>query len=181
MQPLSTSSIYGLTMKSNTNPPLEIRAISPAETLPLRRALLRPELPLSESVYPGDDAATTKHWGAFADDVLVAVASLYPESLPASSPQSSAFGRAWRLRGMAVDADYQRQGCGAQLIHRCLQSVAEDGGEMLWCNARASAVGFYRRAGFEISGDEFIIPGVGPHFVMLRSAAAQKAAILNFS
>jgi len=151
------------------NPSLEIRAVSASETLSLRRSLLRPGLPLAESVYDGDDDPATKHWGAFADGALVAVASLYAEALP----QSIATERAWRLRGMAVDADFQRQGCGKELLHRCLQSVEDDGGEVLWCNARAAAVGFYRQAGFEISGDEFIIPDIGSHFVMLRSTPAR--------
>jgi ribosomal protein S18 acetylase RimI-like enzyme len=141
-----------------------IRAIKPGETILLRRELLRPDRPLSESVFAGDDDEATEHWGIFLNDTLIAVASLYQEPLP-QSPDP----HAWRLRGMAVSPAFQGQGYGRQLLDRCLQSVADNGGRVLWCNARTSAVGFYQRARFKISGIEFVIPGVGPHYVMLRS------------
>jgi ribosomal protein S18 acetylase RimI-like enzyme len=151
----------------------EIKAIAPEETLHLRREMLRPDRPIEESIYDGDEARTTQHWGALVDNALVAIASLYPEPLPESVTPPAAVAnveaqRFWRLRGMAVSPQFQGQGYGAQLLKHCLHSVAEHGGSVLWCNARSVAVGFYRGAGFEISGDEFVIPGVGPHYVMLR-------------
>lgn len=148
----------------------EIRALSPEETLPLRSDVLRPNQPIRESIYPGDDEATTQHWGAFVQNELVAIASLYPEPLPASAAYlAPANTQCWRLRGMAVSPQFQGQGYGRQLLEYCLCAVAERGGKVLWCNARSPAVGFYRGAGLETAGGEFIIPGIGPHFVMWRS------------
>ncbi len=46
--------------------------------------------------------------------------------------------------------------------------VADAGGTELWCNARMAAVGFYRRAGFEVVSEEFDVPGIGAHVVMTR-------------
>ena len=151
----------------------EIRALAPEETLPLRSELLRPGQPIEESIYPGDDNAATQHWGAFVQNELVAIASLYPEPLPASAAHlAPAKTQCWRLRGMAVDPRFQGQGHGRQLLEHCLRAVAEQGGEVLWCNARSTAVGFYRGAGLETVGEEFIIPGVGAHYVMWRGMRA---------
>ena len=150
--------------------PIVIRAVAPAETLSLRREMLRPDRPLCESIYIGDEDSTTIHLGAFVGDNLIAVASLYPEALPESVEAGiEATGdRTWRLRGMAVQATFHGQGYGRQLLNWCLQSVARQAGSILWCNARSPAVGFYRAAGFQILGSEFIIAGIGSHFVMAR-------------
>jgi predicted GNAT family N-acyltransferase len=37
----------------------------------------------------------------------------------------------------------------------------------IWCNARVSAMGFYRKAGWTVESEEFEIEGVGPHVRML--------------
>jgi len=44
--------------------------------------MLRPNHLLSESVYVGDVAPNTQHWGAIVDNALIAGASLYRETLP---------------------------------------------------------------------------------------------------
>jgi len=49
--------------------------------------------------------------------------------------------------------------------------VAGQGGTMLWFNARTVAVPFYEKHGFATRGDEFEIPGVGPHYVMWQEFA----------
>lgn len=54
----------------------------------------------------------------------------------------------------------------------CLRFTASStylaGAEVLWCNARVGALGFYLRLGFATIGEEFEIAGIGPHFVMWR-------------
>jgi predicted GNAT family N-acyltransferase len=154
----------GVTTLAEIRAQAEIRAITSAETLPLRSEVLRPGCSIQESVFAGDDDVTTEHWGVFVQDTLIAAASLYQERLPQSQDL-----HAWRLRGMAVNPASQGKGYGRQLLDRCLQSVAGHGGSVLWCNARTSAVGFYKAAGFEIVGSDFDIPGIGPHYVMVRS------------
>ena len=138
-----------------------IRRITAEEVRPLRHSVLRPGQAFEETVYPGDDAGL--HLGAFDDgDRLVGIASLYEEDRVG--------GRAggWRLRGMATDANVRGGGYGAALLAGCVELVVEAGGTELWCNARMAAVGFYRRAGFEVVSDEFDVPGIGPHVVMTR-------------
>jgi predicted GNAT family N-acyltransferase len=137
-----------------------IRRVTPEEVRPLRHTVLRPGQAFEETLYPGDGAGV--HLAAFDGERLVGIASLYEEDRVG--------GRAggWRLRGMATDADVRGAGFGAALLAGCLEQVAGAGGTELWCNARMAAVGFYRRAGFEVVSEEFDVPGIGPHVVMTR-------------
>lgn len=137
-----------------------IRRVTAEEVRPLRHTVLRPGQTFEETVYPGDDAGL--HLGAFDGDRLVGIASLYEED--------RVRGRAggWRLRGMATDAGVRGTGFGAALLAGCAEEVRAAGGTELWCNARMAAVGFYRRAGFEVVSEEFDVPGIGPHVVMTR-------------
>ena len=139
-----------------------IRQVTAEEVRPLRHRVLRPGQAFEETVYPGDDAGV--HLGAFAGDDLVGIASLYRED------RSGGPAGGWRLRGMATDASVRGGGFGAALLAACLDHVAEAGGSELWCNARMVAVGFYRRAGFEVISEEFDVAGIGPHVVMVRPA-----------
>ena len=90
------------------------------------------------------------------------IASLYREARPSGAP------RGWRLRGMATEPAVRGSGFGALLLQACVDHVARSGGGELWCNARLPALGFYRTAGFAVVGEQFDIPGIGPHFVMTR-------------
>ena len=139
-----------------------IRRVTAGEVRPLRHRVLRPGQAFEETVYPGDDAGV--HLGAFDGDRLVGIASLYEEDRVG--------GRAggWRLRGMATDARVRGAGYGGALLAGCVAEVGAAGGTELWCNARMNAVGFYRRAGFEVVSDEFDVPGIGAHVVMTRPA-----------
>lgn len=145
-----------------------IRRVEAAEVRPLRHAVLRPGQDFDETVYPGDDLDTTVHLGALDGDRVVGITSLYREARE-GGPASG-----WRLRGMATDPDVRGAGFGAALLDASIALVAEAGGGELWCNARAEAVGFYRHAGFDTVGNEFDIPGVGPHFVMARATGPRR-------
>ncbi len=117
-------------------------------------------------MYPGDDLPDTVHLGAL-DDAgrLVAIASLYREDR-AAGPAGG-----WRLRGMATDPEVRGVGHGAAVLDASIAHVAGGGGSELWCNARLPALGFYRRSGFEVVGEEFEVEGIGPHVVMVRPVA----------
>ena len=66
-------------MTESKNPArnVEIRAISAAETLPLRMAILRPNRPAAAAQFPDDDAPDARHFGAFSDGQLSGIASLF--------------------------------------------------------------------------------------------------------
>ncbi len=142
-------------------PEVIIRLIPAEEARPLRGAILRPNLPLEKSVYPGDDAHDTLHLGAYVMDELVGVASVFHQPPPGESLSA-----AWRLRGMAVRTNAQGRGYGRALLEHCIAHVAKQGGTLFWCNGRTSALGFYREFGFEPRGEEFDVPDSGSHFVL---------------
>ena len=133
----------------------DVRPLGPDERAvlhDLRGRVLRPGRPPDESRFPGDDAPTTMHLGAFLADRCVAVASLYDE-------------QGMRLRGVAVEPALQGRGAGAALVRRA-QEAAAAAGRGLWCNARASAAGFYEKLGWARDGEPFDLPHIGAHHVM---------------
>jgi len=40
--------------------------------------------------------------------------------------------------------------------------------DLLWCDARKVALGFYEKMGFKILGDFYEIPIIGPHKLMYK-------------
>jgi len=147
---------------------MDVRPITPAETRPLRSEILRPGQPPESLVYPGDDAPDSFHAGAFVDGVLVGIATVYPEPMPAAPGADLDPVNAFRLRGMATRTGLQGRGIGRAVLGQCIEHVRASGADVLWCNARTGALGFYERLGFETLGDEFDIAGIGPHFVMWK-------------
>ena len=116
-------------------------------------------------VFPEDSRPSSFHLAVWNDDgSIVAVASFSEETTPYRPGR-----RAVRLRGMAVDWPAQHHGLGRILVTTVIDRLRRDGVEVLWCNARDSAAGFYGRLGFEVEGPGFIVPESGiPHHVMVR-------------
>jgi len=54
-------------------------------------------------------------------------------------------------------------------VVEALNAVRTADGDLLWCNARTSASGFYTRLGFAVVGEAFELPGIGPHHLMHRA------------
>jgi GNAT superfamily N-acetyltransferase len=141
-------------------------AIRPAHLVAvrdLRQRVLRPHQRAEELVYPGDEAPDSLHLGAFRDDELVGIATIVREAPPGTSDPT-----AWRVRGMATLPEVRGKGYGAALLEACLDHASSRGGGLVWCNARATAVEFYRRFGFEVRGEPFTLPVIGAHLFMWR-------------
>jgi predicted GNAT family N-acyltransferase len=139
----------------------EIRQISAAQTLPLRLDILRPGRPVESAHFPGDEAPETRHFGAFVNGDLQGIASIFRAKMPERSDLP-----AFQLRGMATAQQSRGAGLGRALLQACIAYAQEKHAELLWCNARKTAVGFYQGLEFGIVGDEFEIQDVGPHFRM---------------
>jgi predicted GNAT family N-acyltransferase len=136
------------------NPVVEVRLISTAETIPLRHEILLPNGPVECLYFDGDNLETTRHFGGYCGDRLLAVGSVF------LTPSG------FQLRGMATAHSARGMGLGTAILRAAVSHARERAASLLWCNARAEAVGFYRRFGFEVIGERFEIPGVGPHFKM---------------
>ena len=87
--------------------------------------------------------------------------TFYPQNIEGRE----AFG--YQLRGMATDTPFFGKGYGAELIKYAVDYIKAAKAEYIWCNARTSAINFYKKQGFEIVSEEFEIPGVGPHYIMI--------------
>ncbi|MGH3921357.1 MAG: hypothetical protein ACRDTT_00480 [Pseudonocardiaceae bacterium] len=51
-------------------------------------------------------------------------------------------------------------------MRKVLAHVCQNGGDLVWCNVRASAVSFYERFGFHVCGPVWDDPHTGPHTSM---------------
>ncbi|PID55122.1 MAG: GNAT family N-acetyltransferase [Gammaproteobacteria bacterium] len=141
-----------------------IRPISARQTYPVRRDVLRPGYDLEDCAFAGDGDSTTLHLGAFEEDELCAIASLYKVSNAAV-----ATGSGWQLRGMATVESARGRGLGVSLLAEAEQAARAAGGAYLWANARESALGFYQQAGYQVVGERFEVPAVGPHFWVVKN------------
>lgn len=132
-----------------------------AATRELRRAVLRPDA-AQDAAMPGD-AEDAIHVAAWDGDRVVGAVAVLPRPCPVR-PQIA---NCLQLRGMAVDPSLRGQGVGALVFAGVRGIAASRGHELIWCNARTSALGFYERLGFAAEGAEFISEETGvAHYLM---------------
>jgi GNAT superfamily N-acetyltransferase len=144
---------------------IHVIAVDAAVVRPLRQAVLRPHQTLADQVYPGDAVPGARHFAASeADSPVLGVASIAPEPYPRADGAPGADD--WRIRGMATEPGARGRGVGALLLGACLEHARTEGATRVWCNARSGVRGFYEREGFVVDGEEFELPGIGPHLLM---------------
>ncbi|MEY4011156.1 MAG: hypothetical protein RIT22_280 [Bacteroidota bacterium] len=140
-----------------------IQEITATETYPVRHIVLRAGKPIESCRFEGDELPSTHHLGYFLDNQLIGLASLFEsENLLLGGEKS------FQIRGMAVLDSHQKKGIGKALIQEAEAFCKKQNTTLIWFNARTSAVGFYKKLGYEIVGAEFEIKEVGPHFLMFK-------------
>lgn len=100
--------------------------------------MLYPEQKLYEMEMDEDNDGL--HFGAFEGDALVGVVSLFQK------------GKDFQFRKFAVDTAMQNKGVGRMLLNYIVDFSRIQGAERIWCNARLSAIGFYRKSDFSQTG-----------------------------
>lgn len=142
---------------------IQVRAVPVDEVVPLRARVLRAGLPKSSARLEGDDDPGTVAFGAFAAaaDRPVGTATLMNQPCP-WRPGVPAV----RLRAMATEEALRGQGIGALVMAAAVGGARDTGADVLWCLARTGARSFYDRAGLTVHGEEFDVPGIGPHLRM---------------
>jgi GNAT superfamily N-acetyltransferase len=149
---------------------LSVRQVTAADSRELRRSVLRPGLP-SGSVLPGDDQPGVVHLAAYDGDNLLSACLIFPEQCPWLPGE-----HAWRLRGMATDPQHLGAGAGTAVLGEAVRIARQDSATAMWCLARETAVGFYRRNGWTAFQTMFDTE-IGPHLRMwVRLAPAGSAA-----
>lgn len=139
----------------------EVKEISLEELLPIRAKVLRHGKRPEEVIFTGDSDLTTFHLGVFLGEELITVGSFYKENLDDQA------GEGYRLRSMASSPEMQSKGGGSVLMQYAFEKLKQMEKKYLWCNARSGAVGFYQKMGLKIISDEFVIPEIGTHYVMI--------------
>jgi GNAT superfamily N-acetyltransferase len=139
---------------------VSIREISPADTIPLRHAVLWPHLPISHVYLPDDDNG--HHYGAFlpGGPNPVGVISIFTTPIPdetAVDPQRHAI----RFRKFACRTDLHGQGIGSLLLkHVICVAEKELGADIVWCDARLATEEWYLKRGLSRFGGTFFKDGI---------------------
>jgi predicted GNAT family N-acyltransferase len=139
---------------------ITIEQVTAADTYALRAQELRQGRPVE---IDGDDAPYALHLAARTDGgEIVGVVRFHPRDCPWRPGEGS-----WQLRGMATDPRVRGLGVGRALVAEGLIRVSARGGDLVWCDARGPAVGFYERIGFVPVTEEYDLRPVGPHRGMI--------------
>ncbi len=140
-----------------------IKQIPPEETYIVRHPILRAGHPIESCVFDGDNLETTFHIGIFSEEKLLGVCSFFNNNHPSFSEKKQ-----YQLRGMAIVESYQKQGLGQLLLKHGESILKTKHADLVWCNARETAIHFYAKNEFQITGNPFNIETVGIHYVMYK-------------
>ena len=151
-----TMAIYHL-----KNTLVEVREFNTIDTYNIRHQVLRQGKPIESCKFEGDDLETTFHLGLFFYGELIGVATYMKNSNQNFSEEIQ-----YQLRGMAILQQFQGKKFGNVILKKADELLKHKECQLIWCNARESAVNFYSNFGFKISGDAFEIPEIGTHFAM---------------
>jgi GNAT superfamily N-acetyltransferase len=125
---------------------MRVVEVEVARTHAVRNRVLRPGWDPDAVRYEGDDRDDARHFAVENDaGEVVAVATF----LPAGPGEH-------HLRYMAVDDRVQGNGVGRLLLATATEQLRAAGATRLWCDARDTALGFYERLGWRVTGPGFI-------------------------
>lgn len=130
---------------------VRVEIVDAREVESLRRAVLRPELPADQPLPPfAPDGAVTL--GAVGEDgEIIGTCVVFPAPCPMQPQRSDA----WQLRAMATSPARRGLGVGSAVLATAVSQVRSRDGQLMWCNARVTAVDFYARHGWVAQGAVF--------------------------
>ena len=132
--------------------------------LPVRLRVLRAGTPSDDPRFEGDDDPTTLHLAALLDGEVVAVSTWLRRPWPFAPDRPAV-----QLRGMATDAPARGTGVGGLLLEAGVERAFASGAELVWANARDTALRFYRTHGFAVEGEGFLTLDTKlPHHRVIR-------------
>jgi GNAT superfamily N-acetyltransferase len=138
--------------------------IKSQDCIDLRSRILRPNQRIELCHFDEDNFESTFHLGVFKNDQIISNGTFMLSTHSYFSKNKNVY----RLRGMATDPAFQRQGQGRLILEKAEDILKGKNCEILWFNARESAFGFYEKCGYKKTGDMFDIADVGPHKVMFK-------------
>lgn len=141
----------------------DIKKISAEKTHAIRHPMLRQGRPIEDCVFDGDKDPQTIHLGAFIENKLVGVLSAYQKNTSAFDVKES-----YQIRGVAVLTTAHRKGIGRALMAHIEQILQQRKIDLIWLNARITAVDFYTALAYQQKGNAFEIEGIGTHYCFYK-------------
>ncbi|MEO8795440.1 MAG: GNAT family N-acetyltransferase [Daejeonella sp.] len=114
----------------------------PAElTWNLRHQVMYPEKELNDVKLENDEDGI--HFGLFDHNKLIGIVSWFKLDNKA------------QFRKLAIVEEFQGKNYGTLLMEYIIAFSKTENAELLWCNSRVSAAGFYTKFGFKPTGNTF--------------------------
>ena len=145
-------------------PPFLVKEIKPKDCYFIRHQVLWQHKSFDDCGIDIDDQAGAFHLGAYKGDELICVASFFKQNQVKFSEQHQ-----YRLRAMATLSSAQNRGAARALLNTAFKILKDKDQNLLWCDARIIATGFYEKLGFEKLGDTYSIPIIGLHYLMYKT------------
>lgn len=138
---------------------ITVKQILADQTRPLRHLVLWPHIENeSDCVIDIDNREDAIHLGAFLDNNIVGVCSLFRMESPRLEHPKQ-----YRLRAMATHPDVRGMHAGQAIVEHAIEQIRSMGYDVLWCDARKIALGFYEKMGFTIIDEWYEVRNIGPH------------------
>lgn len=140
---------------------IEVRKIAAKDTYSLRHSVLWPHLKEHECGIDSDLLDEAFQLGSFYNDQLISIGTFFPQ-------QHDQFecSKQFRLRAMATDPDFRGLDSGKKLMEAAFMYLQAIDVDLLWCDARLIATGFYEKLGMSVMGEIYDVPKIGPHKLM---------------
>ena len=140
---------------------LTVEIVSTSELQELRQLVLWPHLTVEECIIEPDEIDSTYQIVVKDEGNVVCCGTFLVETKAQFN-----FANQYRLRAMGTHPDYRKKGLGKLLIDFAKEQLKQNGVELIWCDARIVATGFYQKQGFKIIGEQYEVPVIGPHYLM---------------
>ncbi len=142
----------------------EVGIITSKETHPLRfEVLWQHKNSLNECGLEIDDLESTFHVGAYKNEELVSIGTFLLQNNEKFKELKQ-----YRLRAMATSPKVRGENFGKKIIEFAINELQKRNVELLWCDAREIALGFYEKMGFKTVGDFYDVPQIGLHKLMYK-------------
>ena len=145
-------------------PPFLVKEIKPKDCYFIRHQVLWQHKTFDDCGIDIDDQVGSFHLGAYKADKLICVASFFKQTQAKFSEKNQ-----YRLRAMATLSSAQNTGAARALLNTAFKILKDKDQNLLWCDARIIATGFYEKLGFEKLGDSYSIPIIGLHYLMYKT------------
>lgn len=148
--------------KAGKSEPFIVSRSSAEETAELRRAVLRPHLRIEQMALGGDQHPDTAYLCVRAmgrAGAVLGCVRLEPVACPWNAELDVPGEAGWQLRAMATDPAARGTGLGRRLVQAAVDHVGAHDGDLIWCNARVGAEGFYARLRFRTVTEPFLVDG----------------------